>query len=147
LFYPWASGAIKLGDASHKWISGHFENLYTDELNTDVLKINGATLKLDTLYATNTPSYCVTLNSSFELAPNTAMYAFDLGNSSFPWTDLHIKNIYHKSGTFGVFGKTPVTQKSLTKLLTSATLSEVITKVNALIDIFGDVSGYGFINI
>lgn len=73
--------------------------------------------------------------------------AWDLGSSSYPFQALYINQLYHlNSGTIGFFGTTPKSRQTVSKLSTSADLSSVITKINALLDALG-TSGYGLISL
>ena len=107
------------------------------------------------LYSGNTtnPSedYTVSFNTSCELIPNissSSSTTCSLGSSSYAWKYLYIKNIYHISkGVLGFFGKTPVSQQTVSKLSTSADLTTVISKINSLLDALGNSSGYGIIKL
>ena len=71
--------------------------------------------------------------------------SWDLGSSSYPFEALYISQLYHLSGgTIGFYGTTPKSRQTVSKLSTSAELSAVITKVNALLDALG-TSGYGLV--
>lgn len=81
---------------------------------------------------------------------NNPVLTFRLGNSSYYWDELYVKNIYHSgvSGSkIGYFGKSPIARVTVPKLSTSADLSAVITKVNAILDAFGNASGYGLLGL
>jgi hypothetical protein len=86
----------------------------------------------------------VYLDSSQNLVPSTASYDFGLGNSSVPWNSLYIRRINHMSGgTLGLFGTTPTSRKTVPKLSTGADLAAAVSKINAILDAFGNSSGYG----
>jgi hypothetical protein len=71
-----------------------------------------------------------------------------LGDNFNAWSSFYTKNITLKSGgTLGLFGSSPVSQKTVTKLSTSATLADVINKMNALLDAIGNSTGYGLIDL
>ena len=84
--------------------------------------------------------------------PDSSNY-YALGKASQRWDYAHIRSVYvdliyhQSSGSIGFFGKTPISQRTVTKLSTSATLSDVISKFNTMLDVFGDSSGYGLINV
>ncbi|MDF2538000.1 MAG: p20 [Herbinix sp.] len=126
-----SSYPFSIGSSSYPWTNGYFKNIYQ----------NGNLI--NTLYSDS--SFTITLNSSRELVPSSSStsYPFDLGNSSYPWTDLHIKNIFHKSGgTLGLFGATPVTKTAIADLATGSTLEQTVTKLRSLIDV---LQAYGLI--
>jgi hypothetical protein len=71
-----------------------------------------------------------------------------LGDNFNAWSSFYTKNITLKSGgTLGLFGSSPASQKTVTKLSTSATLADVINKMNALLDAIGNSTGYGLIDL
>lgn len=55
--------------------------------------------------------------------------------------------INDSTGKLGLFGKDPVVMQSISKLSGSPTLTDVVNKVNSLIDKFGDAVGYGALHI
>lgn len=70
-----------------------------------------------------------------------------LGEPNHYWDRLYIGDIYQKSGaSLGFFGTAPVTRKAVSKLSTGATLSDVITKINSILDALGDSTGYGLLD-
>jgi hypothetical protein len=77
---------------------------------------------------------------------------FNLGRTGNRWTTGYFTTLYsttlrHDGSSIGFFGNTPTTQKAISKLSTGATLSDVINKVNAILDVFGNSGGYGMIDI
>lgn len=77
----------------------------------------------------------VYLDSNQNLVPSTTSYDFGLGNASVPFSSLHIKNINHKSGgLLGFYGATPSSKVSVSTLASSATLTDVINKINSMIN-------------
>jgi len=103
-----------------------------------------------TTFKTSTFSY-ITLDDT-GIYPDSSNY-FALGKSNKRFDYAHIRSIYtdsiyHQSdGALGFFGKTPVSRKAVSKLSTSATQSEMISRFNALLDALGDSSGYGIIKL
>lgn len=95
--------------------------------------------------SSSSTSYYLTLNSSRALVPNySSSYSFHLGSSSYPFTDLYIKNINHLSGTIGFFGKSPISKITVSAMTTSADLNTVHSKLNELIKALNS-SGYGLV--
>jgi hypothetical protein len=123
--------ADNIGSASDEVNQIHVANLYLDgELFSPGL--------LTTLYARGGGSYSprnVYLDSSQNLIPSTSSYNFGLGNSSFPWNSINVRNIYHPSGgSLGFYGATPSTKVSIPILSGSATLTDAINKINSMIN-------------
>ncbi|MDF2907135.1 MAG: hypothetical protein K0R34_2456 [Herbinix sp.] len=58
-----------------------------------------------------------------------------LGTSSAYWDSFYANKIYHKSGgTLGFYGSTPSSKTSIATLSASATLTDVINKINSMIN-------------
>lgn len=107
--------------------------------------ISNTSYSLDTLstrmYAgsLSASSLYLSLNSGWELVPSKS-YSFNLGNSSSPFRSIYVQNINHgyglsSSGSYlGFFGKTAVTKKSVNSVSTSATSTDMINKINELIN-------------
>lgn len=142
------SASLDLGTTSNGWRKAYFDELYIDN------KPFGESVSALYTRASNNLVYSISLDAPtttrMELLPSTniSSYSFNLGNSSYPWSDLYIKSIYHRSGgQIGFFGKTPVSRKTVSKLLSSADQPAIIGKINDLLDALGQSStGYGFIN-
>ena len=123
-----------LGTSSFPWSYGYFRNLYVDNLP----------VMSNRVYA-NT-SYYLNLNTSYELVPNRA--DFSLGNSGNYFGYLFITRIYHGSGgTLGFYGKTPISRPTVSKLSSGATNTEIINKINSLLDALGNSTGLGLIGL
>ena len=103
-----------------------------------------------TTFKTSTFSY-ITLDDT-GIYPDSSNY-FALGKSDKRFDYAHVRSIYtdsiyHQSdGNLGFFGKTPVSRKTVNKLPTNATQSEMISRFNTLLDALGDGSGYGIIKL
>lgn len=103
-----------------------------------------------TTFKTSTFSY-ITLDDT-GIYPDSSNY-YSLGKSTKRFDYAHIRSIYtdsiyHQSeGNLGFFGKTPVSRKTVNKLPTNATQSEMISRFNTLLDALGDSSGYGIIKV
>ena len=112
----------------------------------------GSSIKMigDTTFKTSDFSYIVLDDTG--IYPDSSNY-YSLGKSTKRFDYAHMRSIYtdyiyHQSdGAIGFFGKTPVTRKTVSKLSTSATQSDMISRFNALLDALGDVSGYGIIRL
>ncbi len=128
--------AISIGSSSRHVTEGYYTSLDADYADIDDIRTGGR--KLNKIYkdtSTTPNNLYVTLDSSQNFRPSEASGTiFNLGSDSYPWTTLHVKAISHKSGgDWGMFGATPTSKRSISTLSTGATLSEVITKVNAMI--------------
>lgn len=139
-----ASGSgFTLGSSSKGFEGGYFDMLKvkTSTFGFTSVSVEGHTH--DTL--SNSSNYSLTLDSSRNLVPssNSTSYPFGLGTSSYPFTTLYVKNIYHQNNTLGFYGKSPISRQSVSSLSSSAELSAVITKVNEIITKLGSGSGVG----
>ncbi len=97
------------------------------------------------LYQDGSTANGLKLDASGNLIKNGIATA-SLGTSSNAFNYLYVTNIYQVSsaGYLGFFGTSPTTRKTVSKLSTSADLSAVITKVNALLDALGNSTGTGY---
>lgn len=115
----------------------------------------GATLDYNGLDANNV--YAKSVGSSGRYVTNSYLqniYSNRIGNNSDYVDDAYLDNLYvsnirHQSGgTWGLFGVTPTSRKSITKLQSSATQTDVINKVNELLTDLGNYNGgYGMFSV
>lgn len=84
----------------------------------------------------------VIYDSSDTLRPQSTTRTYSLGSSSYPWSNIYVKTIYHTSGSLGFFNTSPKTKTSVADLSTSATLAQAITKINDLLNV---LQGYGLV--
>lgn len=102
------------------------------------------------LYISSNSFLRVATSSSYPFFPSLIPNSrWNLGLSNYPWGYGYFENIIHtnSNGTIGYFGKSPVTQKTVSKLSTSADINAIRSKVNEILDVFGNSSGYGLIKL
>lgn len=112
----------------------------------------------------NNPSYSsvsIYTGSGFKLYVNTGVYLsinyssiggqsilghglWNLGNSNSPFGSIYCKDFHHLNGKLGFFGKTPITQKSVSSISysPSATSETNANKINEIINV---LLSYGLI--
>ena len=80
----------------------------------------------------------------FRPQSNSSSRNYYIGNSTYPWTGIYVKNIYHtnSSGQIGFFGASGHTKTSVATMSTSGDLSTTISKLNSLITA---LQGYGLV--
>lgn len=76
-----------------------------------------------------------TQNRNVHPAGNNSTYDWDLGTSTYPFADLHVKSAHigNYQGKVGFFGTNPASRQTVAQLGTSATLAQCVDKINSLL--------------